>query len=235
MTRYLEKFWELWESYNGFALVALIAGIFCFTLPWYTKVIMSIIPIPVGDIFLIELFYIDLRTTLFGIIFLLGFMFLIFYCVGVILNNRGDYGTPFETHANSFFKLSVILLIAFEFLTFLHFVFPLNIIDQGWFSFFHNLRHIEGLKINQGFILGIFMICTVITSYVFDQIMLRKHYKNHLPEFQQKEDQPDDRKKSPSATISKQDRNAAIITIVGIVLVGCLLIIILFLFPYPLG
>jgi hypothetical protein len=138
--------------------------------------------------FLLGLFFWDSKTVLFGLLYCLGFMCLIFYSTGIILTNHGNFGTPFEKHSKLFFKLSVILLLTFEVLMYFHFINPPYFLT-GWFSFFWDSVWIYGWKIYIGYILGAIMIGMVAISFIYDQIMLRRHYQNYLPEHMPQKDQ----------------------------------------------
>jgi len=107
---------------------------------------------------------------------------------GIILTNHGDFGTPFEKHSKFFFKLSVIILITFEILMYFHFINP-PYFASGWFNFFWNVVWNSNWRIYIGFILGTIMIGMVVSSFIYDQIMLRRHYQNYLPEHMPKKDQ----------------------------------------------
>ena len=183
MTERYDKFKRTWEAYNGFALVAIVLGILCFLFAWFQR--SHYIS---GEFshyeykYLIELFYWDIKTTLFGLLYCLGLVFLIFYYLGVVLSNRGNFETPMEKYSRIFFLLSLILLITFEILMYFHFVRP-PYAESGWFQFFWNVVWKGGWHIHIGFILGIIMVGMVIISYLYDRFMLQRHYKKHLPDY----------------------------------------------------
>lgn len=112
-------------------------------------------------------------------------MFLSFYFLGVILSNHGTYGTPMEKHSKLFFKLSTIILILFEVLMYFHFINP-PYSASGWFSFFWTIIQIVRWKFDIGFILGAITVAMVLVSYLYDRIMLHRHYLAHLPEYMPK-------------------------------------------------
>lgn len=156
----------------------------CVFFPWFRRSVYILSEFSHFEYkYLIELFYWDLKTSIFGLLYFLGFTFLIFYYTGVILNNHGDFGTPMEKHSKFFFKLSVIILITFEVLLYFHFINPPHS-SSGWFSFFSTVVWETKWKIYTGFILGAMTILVVIISFVYDRIMLKRHYREHLPDYQ---------------------------------------------------
>jgi len=213
MTNFYERFFDFWERYNGIALLSIILGIICCAFPWFQKYNPYWINKPLEELYLIEFFYYDIHTALFGLLFLFGFSFLIFYYVGIVLKNRGTYGTPFETHAKKFFKLSVILLVAFEVLAFIHFISPPDLNDI-WFSWFRDWIFVENWRIDVGFFIGIFMISGVISSFIYDKFMLRRHYRRHLPEFDP----------NPTQSVSRYSRLGFFIMIGGLIGLVCLML-----------
>lgn len=177
-----DNFKRNWEIYNGFALIAIVLGVLCLIFPWFRRTVYYS-PELSNNVYksLIDLLYSNLNTSFFGLMYFVGYIFLIFYSTGVILQNHGDFGTPMEKHSGLFFKLSVAILLTFEILMYFHFIDP-PYSSSGWFNFFWNFVHYSNWKIHTGFILGAIMICMVIISFIYDQIMLRRHYRNYLPE-----------------------------------------------------
>ncbi len=84
-----------------------------------------------------------------------------------------------EHHAMLFFKISILLLVAFQVLIFLHFINPPDI---PWFSFFYDVIHYYHWRIYVGFILGAVMVGLVLVSFLYERLTLRQHYQNHLQE-----------------------------------------------------
>ncbi len=189
MNGVLEKFKNIWETYNGFALIAIIFGVLCLFFPWFQRSVYEWEEFSHYEyIYLYYLFFWDLKTTLFGLLFFLGFIMLIFYSSGIILSNHGNFGTPMEKHSKLFFKLSVIILIIYEILLYFHFINP-PYSSTGWFSFFWDAVRKSGWGIYTGFILEIIMTALVLISYLYDYMMLRHHYREHLPNHLPKKDE----------------------------------------------
>jgi len=193
MTNFYKQFFNFWETYNGFALLSLILGIICFFFPWFQKETIIFTTTYYSYLYIFHLFFYDIHMALFGLLYLFGFICLIFYYTGIILKNRGRYGTPFETHANSFFTLSVLIFLAFEVLMVINIIIVPFDADSGWFSWYFYWVCAEHWSIDTGFFLGIFMISGVISSFIYDRLMLRRHYQKYLPEYQPGQDRtPDD-------------------------------------------
>jgi hypothetical protein len=179
----LDNFKKWWEAYNGFAIISIILGVVCFFLPWFRRSVYILSEFSHHDYkYFLELFYWDLKTSLFGLLYLLGFIILILYYTGVILSNHGDFDTPMEKHSKLFFKLSVVILIAFEILLYFHFINP-PYSSSGWFNFFWTVVWEYDWRIYIGYILGAIMIGMVIFSFIYDRMMLRRHYREHLPDY----------------------------------------------------
>ncbi len=197
MTSFSEKLWTLWETYNGFALIAVLFGVLSFMFPWFTKVsywtrtncwgnTISINSSP-ENLYLHELFSSGLQPALFGLLYFLGFLLLLFYCTGMILRNRGKSVNPFDSHSNSFFKVGVIILIIFTAFSFLQFLTPVDV-GLDWVSGFTGFAwywvYGEYWLVNYGFYISVVMISAAFSSYLFEKLMLQKYYRQYLPEFQ---------------------------------------------------
>ena len=194
MSTFSEKVWTLWETYNGFALIAVVFGVLSFVFPWFTKISYLEILSPLGDhyfiynppenLYLHGLFYSEFLPALFGCLYVIGFLLLIFYCTGLILKNRGKSNTPFETHSNSFLKLGIVILLVFTVLSFMQFATPADI-GLDWSAGFAFIWvYGEYWLVNSGFYLGVVMIGVALISFLFEKIMLKRHYRKYLPEFQ---------------------------------------------------
>ncbi|NVM28479.1 MAG: hypothetical protein HWN65_06525 [Candidatus Helarchaeota archaeon] len=231
MSKYSEKFKNLWEAYNGFALISIILGIICFFFAWFERIIFE----SHIKIYILDLFYYDLRTTLFGLLYFWGIILLVFYYAGVILNNRGNYGTPMEKHSKTFFNFSVISLSTFIILFFIHGLLvqydPVVII----FHYFYWWREfINSINIQAGFILGVIMFSFVIASYLYDKFMLQQHYKRHLPEYlpnrnvneKMLDESSTENHLGPKFIIGKK-RIIAFLLIQSLIVAGCIFLIIL--------
>lgn len=164
-----EKFKLFWETYNGFALIALVFGILSLFFGWFKA----------GSnlLYIRDLLFINQTTSLLGLLFFLGFIFLIFYYLGSVLKNLDTVATPFEEQLRTFFSVSTLLFIFFMVLTFMYFDPGTVCVVNGYISC------ICFWDIDIGFILGVLMIGMLIVSYGYEGLMLRRHYQEHLPDY----------------------------------------------------
>jgi hypothetical protein len=90
-----------------------------------------------------------------------------------------------KKYSKLLFKLSIIVLIAYEILIYFHFINPPDL-SYGWFHFFWDFVYFNDWRPYTGFVLEIIMVAMVIVSYAYDRLMLRRYYREYLPEYMPK-------------------------------------------------
>ncbi len=171
---------ESWEKYKGFSIIALILGTLCLFFGWFRQ--------GLGLFYLLNFFYHSLFIALLGIIYLLGYIFLIFYFVGNVLKNRGSFGTPMEKYSEEFFTSTIICFLAFQVLSFLYFIVfshsfvtPPPIIlncPPPWCYYTP-----PPVEISLSFILSSILIGILLLDFLYERVTLKQHYENYLPEY----------------------------------------------------
>jgi parallel beta-helix repeat protein len=172
-----DKIKRFWEEYNGFTLIAIFFGTLCLFSGWLRQ--------GINYLYVIEYFSYDLNAALIGILYLIGFTFLTFYYIGTILSSHGNIGKLIAKYSKIFIFLSIIILIAFEILTYVYFILPPYPFEQTTICYYMGpcFSFPPPFEISIGFILGTIMVGMVIIGSVYDRLMLQHYYQKYLPEY----------------------------------------------------
>ncbi len=170
---------QFWNDYNGFTLLSVFLGIFTFFLIFFKGG-------PTYHVFIIGFFFLNLTTSLIGVLYILGFCFLLLHFIGIISKIHENSEQSTKKRPNFYIYLSLFTFLSFDILTYIYFLIlphPSHITYCGYpmgCQYFP-----PPFEIASGFISSLVLICimiiSIIYSVIYDKMVLRQLYNIYLP------------------------------------------------------